>query len=104
MRYRLIPVALASRRQFNPRKTSASQERPALPAGRWRYDKDKLIRLLMLVRILFFGILKYFAGQGGESLDLSDDATLGAVLTHSAACLLRPRAWASVIAICLQQS
>jgi len=36
----------------------------------------------MLVRVLFFGMLKDVAGRGSESLNLPDDATLDDALTH----------------------
>ena len=47
--------------------------------------RDRLVnasQILMLVRILFFGVLKDLAGQGGESLDLPENSTLGDVLSH----------------------
>jgi len=38
--------------------------------------------MVMQIRVLFFGVLKDLSGQGGESLDLPDAATLGDVLRH----------------------
>jgi MoaE-MoaD fusion protein len=57
----------------------------------------------MLVRILFFGILKDLAGQGGESLDLPDNATLGDVLSHYQARIPRLKEWSSSIAMSVNQ-
>jgi MoaE-MoaD fusion protein len=57
----------------------------------------------MLVRILFFGVLKDLAGQGGESLDLPDNATLGDVLSHYEARIPRLREWVSSIAMSVNQ-
>ena len=57
----------------------------------------------MVVRILFFGILKDLAGQGGESLDLPDNATLGDVLSHYQARIPRLKEWSSSIAMSVNQ-
>jgi len=57
----------------------------------------------MLVRILFFGVLKDLAGQGGESLQLPDDATLGDVLNHYEVRIPRLREWVSSIAMSVNQ-
>jgi molybdopterin synthase catalytic subunit len=57
----------------------------------------------MLVRILFFGIIKDLAGQGGESLNLPDDATLADVLSHYEARIPRLREWVSSIAMSVNQ-
>ena len=57
----------------------------------------------MLVRILFFGVLKDLAGQGGESINLPDDATLGDVLNHYEARIPRLREWVSSIAMSVNQ-
>jgi len=57
----------------------------------------------MLVRILFFGVLKDLAGQGGESLQLPDDATLGDVLSHYEARIPRLKEWVSSIAMSVNQ-
>ena len=57
----------------------------------------------MLVRILFFGVLKDLAGQGGESLDLPDNATLGDVLSHYEARIPRLKEWVSSIAMSVNQ-
>lgn len=53
----------------------------------------------MLVRILFFGVLKDLAGQGGEALDLPENATLGDVLSHYEARIPGLQEWASSIAM-----
>jgi molybdopterin synthase catalytic subunit len=57
----------------------------------------------MLVRILFFGILKDLAGHGGESLDLPENATLGDVLSHYEARIPRLKEWISSIAMSVNQ-
>ena len=57
----------------------------------------------MLVRILFFGVLKDLAGQGGESLDLAENATLGDVLSHYEARIPRLKEWVSSIAMSVNQ-
>ena len=57
----------------------------------------------MLVRILFFGVLKDLAGQGGESLNLPDNATLGDVLRHYEARIPRLKELASSIAMSVNQ-
>src|SRR3954452_10064179 len=36
----------------------------------------------MQIRVLFFGVLKDLAGKASDSLDLSENATLGDVLSH----------------------
>jgi MoaE-MoaD fusion protein len=57
----------------------------------------------MLVRILFFGVLKDLAGQGGESLNLPDNATLGDVLSHYEARIPRLKELAPSIAMSVNQ-
>jgi molybdopterin synthase catalytic subunit len=57
----------------------------------------------MLVRILFFGVLKDLAGQGGESLNLPENATLGDVLRHYEARIPRLKELASSIAMSVNQ-
>jgi len=60
--------------------------------------RDRLVnanQILMLVRILFFGVLKDLAGQGGESLDLPENSTLGDVLSHYEARIPRLKELAS---------
>jgi molybdopterin converting factor subunit 1 len=58
----------------------------------------------MLVRILFFGVLKDLVGQGGESLNLPDGATLGDVLSHYEARIPRLKELASSIAMSVNQA
>src|SRR3989440_13094381 len=68
--------------------------------------RDRLVnanQILMLVRILFFGVLKDLAGQGGESLDLPDNSTLGDVLSHYEARVPRLKELASSIAMSVNQ-
>ncbi|HTE89956.1 MAG TPA: molybdenum cofactor biosynthesis protein MoaE [Terriglobales bacterium] len=57
----------------------------------------------MLVRILFFGVLKDLAGQGGESLNLPEHATLGDALRHYEARIPRLKELASSIAMSVNQ-
>jgi len=57
----------------------------------------------MLVHVLFFGVLKDLAGQGGESLDLPENATLGDVLSHYEARIPRLKEWVSSIAMSVNQ-
>ena len=68
--------------------------------------RDRLVnasQILMLVRILFFGVLKDLAGQGGESLDLPEDSTLGDVLSYYEARIPRLKELASSIAMSVNQ-
>jgi len=68
--------------------------------------RDRLVnanQILMLVRILFFGVLKDLAGQGGESLDLPENSTLGDVLSHYEARIPRLKELASSIAMSVNQ-
>jgi MoaE-MoaD fusion protein len=57
----------------------------------------------MLVRILFFGVLKDLAGQEGESLNLPENATLHDVLSHYEARIPRLKKMASSIAMSVNQ-
>jgi len=57
----------------------------------------------MLVHVLFFGVLKDLAGQGGESLDLPESATLGDVLSHYEARIPRLKEWVFSIAMSVNQ-
>lgn len=57
----------------------------------------------MLVRILFFGVLKDLVGHGGESLDLPENATLGDVLSHYESRIPRLKELVSSIAMSVNQ-
>ena len=57
----------------------------------------------MLVRILFFGVLKDLVGHGGESLNLPENATLGDVLSHYESRIPRLKELVSSIAMSVNQ-
>ena len=57
----------------------------------------------MLVRILFFGVLKDLVGHGSESLDLPENATLGDVLSHYESRIPRLKELVSSIAMSVNQ-
>jgi MoaE-MoaD fusion protein len=57
----------------------------------------------MLVHVLFFGVLKDLAGQGGESLNLPENSSLADVLSHYEARIPRLKEWVSSIAMSVNQ-
>jgi molybdopterin synthase catalytic subunit/molybdopterin converting factor small subunit len=57
----------------------------------------------MRIRVLFFGILKDLAGRSSESIELSDHARLGDVLSHYEERIPRMREFATSIATSLNQ-
>jgi molybdopterin converting factor subunit 1 len=57
----------------------------------------------MQVRILFFGVLKEFAGRDTDSLSLPDESTLADVLCHYQKSMPQLRSFASSIAMSINQ-
>src|SRR5450631_727246 len=57
----------------------------------------------MQVRILFFGVLKEFAGRDTDSLSLPDESTLADVLSHYQKSMPQLRSFASSIAMSINQ-
>jgi len=57
----------------------------------------------MQITVLFFGMLKDFAGRGSESLTLPDDATLSDVLKHFEKQIPRLKDFAASIAMSVNQ-
>jgi len=57
----------------------------------------------MQIRVLFFGMLKEWAGRGAEALDLPEGATLGDVIQHYEARIPRLQEFAASIAMSVNQ-
>ena len=57
----------------------------------------------MQIRVLFFGMLKEWAGRGAETLDLPEGATLGDVIQHYEARIPRLQEFAASIAMSVNQ-
>ena len=57
----------------------------------------------MLIRVLFFGVLKDLAGRSQEALDLPDGSTVEAVLTHYHVLLPGLKGYAASLAISVNQ-